>query len=224
MVLDKLESIVEAVHYLSKYQQNVDLLFFDIQLADGYSFEIFKHVDVTVPVVFCTAFDEFTMQAIKNNGIDYLLKPFKETEIHQALQKYKRLISNLNTKSRSPIHFLPRGEQAYQKSFLTQFKEKTIIKRVEEIALFSVEYEAVYLYTFEGKKYPLFKKLEYIESVCDPNQFFRINRQMLVNKETIVSFEPYFNRKVAVELTIKTEQNAIVSRLKVAPFKEWLVR
>ena len=89
-------------------------------------------------------------------------------------------------------------------------------------ALFNVKNETVSLHTFEGKKYPLFKKLEYIESVCDPNQFFRINRQMLVNINAVVSFEPYFNRKIVIDLKIKTEQKPIVSRLKVTSFKDWL--
>jgi len=222
IVLSKLESIVQAVAYLSKYQQNLDLLFFDIQLADGKSFEIFKHVDVAVPIIFCTAYDEFTLQAIKNNGIDYLLKPFKEAEIHEALQKYKRLRNTLQPKAPSPAQFQLKDSPPFQKSFLTQFREKTVIKKVEEIALFSVENEAVYFYTFDGRKFPLFKKLEYVESVCDPEQFYRINRQMLLNREAVVSFEPYFNRKIVLELSISCEEKPIVSRLKVAPFKTWL--
>jgi len=224
IVLDKLASIVDAVNYLTKYQQNLDLLFFDIQLADGQSFEIFKHLDVTVPVVFCTAYDQYTLQAIKSNGIDYVLKPFKESEIQSALEKYKKLIKNLKTKNQSPIHFQSEEKLSYQKNFLTQYKEKTIIKRVEEIALFEVANETVYLHTFEGNKFPLFKKLEYIESVCNPIQFFRINRQMLVNREAVASFEPFFNRKIAVTLKVRTEEKPIVSRLKVTPFKEWLER
>ena len=224
IVLEKLASIVEAVNYLTKYQQNLDLLFFDIQLADGQSFEIFKHLDVTVPVVFCTAYDQYTLQAIKSNGIDYVLKPFKESEIKAALEKYKKLIKNLKSKNESPIHFQAEEKPPYQKNFLTQYKEKTIIKRVEDIALFEVANETVYLHTFEGKKFPLFKKLEYIESVCDPSQFYRINRQILVNRKAVVSFEPFFNRKIAVTLKIKTEEKPIVSRLKVTPFKEWLER
>ena len=222
IVVEKLESIVDTVTYLSKYQKNLDLLFFDIQLADGHSFEIFKHIDVTVPVVFCTAYDEFTLSAIKNNGIDYVLKPFKEVEIHEALKKYKKLLTNLRAKNPSPLHFQPKVNQQFQKSFLSRFREKTIIKRVDEIALFSLENDTVYLYTYDGFKYPLFKKLEYIQSVCDFNQFFRINRQMLVNRKAIVSFEPYFNRKIVIELKFSTEQKPIVSRLKVTSFKEWL--
>jgi DNA-binding LytR/AlgR family response regulator len=222
IVTEKLESVADSVQYLGKYQKNLDLLFFDIQLADGKSFEIFKHVDVTVPIVFCTAYDEYTLQAIKSNGIDYVLKPFKEEEIHNALQKYKKLTANLQAKNRPPVVFQGDSSKQYQQSFLTQSREKSIVQKIENIALFYVEFETVYLYTFSGEKFPMFKKLDYIESVCDPEVFFRINRQMLVNREAIVSFEPYFNRKIILQLNIKLDDKPIVSRLKVTPFKDWL--
>ncbi|MEM6632937.1 MAG: LytTR family DNA-binding domain-containing protein [Bacteroidota bacterium] len=222
IVIEKLESIVEAVQYLGKYQRNLDLLFFDIELADGQSFEVFKHVDVTVPVIFCTAYDEFTLQAIKNNGIEYVLKPFKEEHIREALQKYKKLIATLQPKNPTPINFQLESPKKFQQTFLTQYREKTLVKRVEEVALFCVELENVYLYTLNGEKFPLLKKLEYLESVCDPAQFYRINRQMLVNRAAILSFEPYFNRKIILQLKVKVEEKAIVSRLKVTPFKDWL--
>ena len=222
IVTQTLESVAETVQYLSKYQQNLDLLFFDIQLADGHSFEIFKHIDIQVPIVFCTAYDEYSLQAIKNNGIEYVLKPFKDEEIRAALEKYKRLVSNLQPKSLASLKPPIFPQKTYQKNFLTQYREKSIVKRVEEVALFSVENENVYLYTFEGEKFPLFKKLEYIESVCDPEQFYRISRQMLVNRLAVQSFEPYFNRKIVLELRITPEEKAIVSRLKVSDFKKWL--
>lgn len=222
MVVEKLESIVDTVSYLSKHQKNLDLLFFDIELADGHSFEIFNHIDVVVPVIFCTAYDEYAMSAIKNNGIDYVLKPIKEKEVHDALSKYKKLFSKVPSRNTLPTNFNIPIIHSYQKNFLTQFREKTLIVQVEDIALFTVLKETVYLHTFEGKKYPLFKKLEHIESVCDSNQFFRINRQMLVNRKAVVSFEPYFNRKIAITLKIKFDEKPIVSRLKVTQFKEWL--
>lgn len=221
LVVEKLESVAETVQYLNRYQRNVDLLFFDIELADGKSFEIFKNVDVVTPVVFCTAYDEYTLEAIKNNGIDYVLKPFKEEEIHNALTKYKRLISNLKNRSSEPIQFKSEG-RAYQQHFLTQAREKTIVKKVDEIAAFAMEYETVYLYTLKGEKFPIFKKLEYIESVVDPYLFFRINRQMLIHREAVTSFEPYHNRKVVLQLSIKMEESPVVSRMKVTPFKDWL--
>ncbi|MEL6142193.1 MAG: response regulator transcription factor, partial [Bacteroidota bacterium] len=159
---------------------------------------------------------------IKNNGIDYILKPFKEEEIQGALGKFKKLITNLQSKKLPPIYFQASKAKSFQQNFLTQYREKTIIKRVEEVALFTVEFETVYLYTFSGEKYPLFKKMEYLESVCDPDQFFRINRQILVNRTAIIAFEPYFNRKIILQLSVKLKEEPIVSRLKVAPFKSWL--
>lgn len=215
-----MESAAEAVQYLNRHQQNLDLIFLDIQLADGHSFEIFKHIDVTIPVVFCTAYDEYTLQAIKNNGIDYILKPFKEEDINTALGKYKRLAKTFSNKQSKPIQFPVTIE--YQQSFLTQYRDKTLIKYIKDISLFIIEFETVYLYTTTGERFPLFKNLEYIESVCDPKKFFRINRQVLINREAVLSIEPYFNRKVIVHSNTKTSEKLIVSRLKVTAFKEWL--
>ena len=222
IVVEKLESVVEAIHYLSKHQKNLDLLFFDVQLADGHSFEISKHIDVVVPVIFCTAYDEYAMNAIKNNGIDYVLKPIKEKEIHEALNKYKKLITNLQSSIPLPINFETKEPKPYQQNFLTQNREKTLIIKIEDIALFSLQNETVYIHTFEDEKYYLIKKLDYIESVCDPNQFFRINRQMIVNRKSVVSFEPYFNRKKVLNLSVKSKEKPIVSRLKVTELKKWL--
>ncbi len=222
MVTEKLESIAETIEYLSKYQNRLDLLFFDIQLADGHSFEIFKHMDVTKPVVFCTAFDEYGLQAIKNNGIDYVLKPFQEAEIHQALKKYKRFIASLRTKQSAPLQLATDSSKRYQQQFITPHKERSIIKKAEEVALFAVETETVYLYSLSGKRYSLFKSMDYLESACDPGQFFRINRQMLVNRSAVLSFEPYFNRKIVLQLQVKPKEKPVVSRLKVSAFKDWL--
>ncbi|MEL6672078.1 MAG: LytTR family DNA-binding domain-containing protein [Bacteroidota bacterium] len=222
MVTGIAESVEEAVRYLSKYQHNLDLLFFDIQLADGPSFEIFRHIDVVVPIVFCTAYNEFSLQAIKNNGIDYVLKPFKEKEIREALEKYRRLRATLSPRQRPENSLAGLLPPSYQKSFLTQAREKSLVIPVEDIALFQVAHETVYLHTFAGEKLPLFKRMEYIESVCDPVHFFRINRQMLVNRSAIQSFEPYFQRKIILQLSIPLEEGPIVSRLKVAAFKAWL--
>lgn len=131
------------------------------------------------------------------------------------------MVDNLSPQNQAPIQFQQK-EQVFQKVFLAQYREKTVVIKVEDIALFQVEHETVYLHTFQGKKYPVFKKLEYIESVCDTDEFFRINRQMLVNLRAVQSFQPYFNRKIVLELSVKTEEKPIVSRLKVSSFKDWL--
>ncbi len=223
-VIEKLESIQEAVPYLHRYQDQLDLLFFDIHLADGNSFEIFKHVDVYVPIVFCTAYDEYGLKAIQSNGIDYILKPFKEDDVIQAVRKYKRLISTLKSKNKEGLQFSAEPNHTYQGQFISQFRERSIVKSVQEITLFCIEHETVFLYDTEGKKWPLFKSLDYIESVVDPSIFHRINRQMLVHISAIESFEPVANRKISLNLTIPIPHDVIVSRLKVSPFKKWLTK
>lgn len=227
MVVNILDSIADAIRYLEKYRQNMDLIFLDIHLSDGHSFELFKHVEITVPVVFCTAYDSFTLEAIKHNGIDYILKPFKDEEIFAALKKYKQLVGTIRSKMLVDFKQVIPGAglvNTYQESFLTQQKEKSVVVYTKEIALFAIESELVYLVTFDKKKSAVFKNLEYIESVCDPQQFFRINRQMLVNRANIVSIEPFFNRKVLLHLKVDLGEKAIVSRLKVSALKEWIER
>lgn len=214
-----LESIAETVAFLKKHKNKIDLIFLDIHLADGYSFEIFQQINLSLPVIFCTAYEQFSLHAIKNNGIDYILKPFHEEEVHDALNRYKMLATNFSNKS-APRHSIT--QTCYQESFLTQQREKSIVVYTKDIALFSIEFETVQLYTFSGEKHALFKNLEYIESVCDPRLFFRINRQMLINRNAVKSIEPYFHRKIVVHLTIPFNEKPLVSRLKVSPFKDWL--
>ncbi|MPS65706.1 MAG: DNA-binding response regulator [Chryseobacterium sp.] len=224
IVVKTLDSIVDTVACLAKYSQNIDLIFLDIHLSDGHSFEIFRHIDISIPIIFCTAYDEYALQAIKNNGIDYIMKPFEDQEILASLQKFKQLASRFKKK----LNFEIPGEiskvSAYQGSFLAQQKDKTIVVFAENIAMFAIEQDVVYLYTFDRKRYPVFKNMEYIESISDPRIFFRINRQMLINRNAVITIQPYFNRKVILELKVNPEENAIVSRLKVSLFKEWLER
>jgi len=221
-VVKILVSIKETVHFLRENAANIDLIFLDIELSDGHSFEIFKHIDIAIPVVFCTAYNQFTLQAIKNNGIDYILKPFKDKAIHQALTKYKKLIGTIERKIIHQFDLLNPPATNYQDHFLTQYREKSIVIYTKDIALFSLEYKTTFIYTYDNKKYPLYKGMDYFESVCNPKQFYRINRQMLVHKNTVTSFENYPNRKILLHLTIPFTKKVIVSRLKVSDFKRWL--
>ena len=221
-VVEHLESVVDTVSFLSSENKKIDLMFFDIQLADGFCFEVFKHVDVSAPVIFCTAFDEYPFQAIKNNGIDYILKPFKDEDITQALSKYMKLFGS---KSHHSVPILPQmmdEKEPYQQNFLVQYRHETIVKHVDDVAIFSIENDQVYLYSTDGRRYAFFKTLEYVESVCDPTQFFRVNRGMLVNRNAVKGFEPIENRKIALSLFIEVPFQIHVSRLKVSAFKKWL--
>lgn len=216
LVVNTCQSISAAVAYLSKHQAKLDLIFMDIQLADGESMEIFQQIKVVKPVVFCTAYNDYMLEAFRNNGVDYILKPFRQEDIDASLQKIyllKRALHQAN--SLEPA-------ATFQRSFLVQQREKMIPLPVEDIALAFLQNESVHILKFNGEQAAIFKTLDEIERALDPAQFFRINRQMLVSRRAVRSIEPYFNRKLSLHLHVKAPEALIVSRLKVSPFKDWL--
>ena len=223
-VIQIISSISEAVSYLSKSQSEIDLCFLDIELSDGKSFEIFNHIDVTVPVVFCTAYDEYAMKAIKSNGIDYILKPIQDSDIHAALKKFKKWFSSNPSKLPDSVTFNSLKGGNYQKVFLTSFRDENFILKDDEVGAFYIKEGTVWIYTINGKKYPVFKNLEHFEKVCDPCTFFRINRKMIISRNAIQSYSPTLTRKLLLNLNVTLEDEVIVSRLKVPQFKEWLIK
>lgn len=225
LVVHTCPSIECTVNYLAKHQQKLDLMFLDIQLADGESFEIFRETEVNIPVIFCTAYDQYVLKAFKSNGIDYILKPFKEEDIHEALEKVETMRSSLSKGLKPDPHTIRNlftDEPGYQKSFLVRHQENMVPIHVSDIAFVHLINDMVNIYNFKGAKNIIFKKMEEIESSVDPAQFFRINRQMIVNRDAIKEISPYFNRKVTVELSIDIPEKAVVSRLKVTPFLDWM--
>jgi two-component system, LytTR family, response regulator LytT len=218
------DSVESAVNYLRQHQQDLDVVFMDIQLSDGQSFEIFDKISVNLPVVFCTSYDEFMLKAFKNHGIDFILKPFNEIDIRQTIAKVEELkgrfvaqnFNNLNLKE----DVTPKP--TYQSSFLIRFREKIYPVPVADIAFIYLENETSYLYNFKGEKHPVFKTLDEIENVVSPDQFYRINRQMLISRKSIKEIETYFNQRLVVHLTVPIPEKALVPRLKVAPFLSWI--
>lgn len=221
LVVNTCQSISGAVTYLKKNQEKLDLLFMDIQLSDGESFEIFNKIEITKPVIFCTAFDDFMLKAFKNKGIDYILKPFKQKDVDAALGKVNFIKHNFTPNIASKLDTISKST-TYQTSFIVQHKEKMIPLAVEEIAFVFIESEIVYALTFDNKRSAIFKTLDEIENLLNPTNFFRINRQMIVNRNAIKDIVPYFNRKLIVNLSVSNKDRVIVSRLKVSPFKIWL--
>ncbi|ADB39727.1 LytR/AlgR family response regulator transcription factor [Spirosoma linguale] len=215
-------SIEETVHSLSRYMP--DLLFMDIELADGNSFDVFRQLPVTAPVIFCTAYDEYMVDAFKTNGIYYLLKPVDEADVRAAFAKLDTIAKALTPDPATLTQFLPQWSAAtqYNRSFLVRVRERLVPVAVADIECIAFEHEVSYLYTRKNDKYPLFKTMDEIEAALDPTQFFRINRQMIVQRNAIVAIEPYFNRKVVLTLTAKPADLPIVSRLKVTPFLAWV--
>ena len=225
LVVHTCDSIETATAYLQRNQPKLDLMFLDIHLADGESFEIFAEIEVTVPVIFCTAYDAHVLKAFKHNGIEYLLKPIRAEDMAAALATFERLRSAL-TKDLPPLG--DRVKTAFaqasppQKTFLVHMRDKMIPVAASEVACVMLHHEVVYLFNFQGERFPIAKKMEEMEQALDDTQFFRINRQMLVNRDAIREMEPYFNRKVVVSLPFAPPEKAIVSRLKVTPFMAWV--
>jgi DNA-binding LytR/AlgR family response regulator len=223
VVPEILESIEQSVKYLSNENNLPDLIFADIQLADGLSFEIFSEIQLKCPIIFCTAFDHYTLQAFKTNGIEYILKPVKVEDVELAFTKYETLKESLKPDTdivnllKKTIH----QKKDYKSSILVHFKESFIPIAVDKIAFFIVDTEIIYIHTFDNKRYPVFKSMTEIESSVDPSMFFRINRQVLLNKKAIREIQPYFKRRVIIKTDIQTKEQLIVSRLKVTEFLNW---
>jgi DNA-binding LytR/AlgR family response regulator len=225
IVASILDSIESTVSYLNKNKDKIDLMFLDIQLADGLSFEIFNHIQLNIPIIFCTAYDEYVLQAFKSNGIDYILKPFEDDDIFNSLEKIKKLKNSFSKHSLNnieKIQSLFTEKKSYQKSIIVNVGEKLIPITIDDIFLFHLENEVIRIYSSDNKKYYIFKRMDEIESILDDKIFFRINRQMIINRNAIKEIEPFFNRKVIVKTNIPLSEKAIVSRLKVKPFLDWL--
>ncbi len=221
LVVDICQSIENTVKYLTRNQSKLDLIFMDIQLADGECFEVFDQIEVTKPVVFCTAFDEFMLKAFKSNGIDYILKPFQQKDVEAAISKMGLIKSSFNDIDKCIQETTP-TKKSYQNSFIVRSREKMIPLAVENIAFIHLEHEVVYAHEFNGNRSAIFKTINEIEDAISPENFFRINRQMIINRQAIKDIEPFFNRKVIVNLTIPVTKKPIVSRLKVTSFLEWV--
>jgi len=184
-----------------------DVIFSDIQLGDGKSFAVFEKLMRTVPVIFCTAHDEFALEAFGAAGIDYLLKPFTEKTVRGAIEKYKALKA------------APKAAAAG--AILVYHKEKILPVKIPDIGLFYLEREVVRLVGFDGKTYIVNKSLEELEGLAGPG-FFRVNRQYLVNRKAIRDVSQYFGRKLLLNLVLPMEEKITVGRLKVAIFLDWL--
>jgi DNA-binding LytR/AlgR family response regulator len=198
----------------------------DIQLADGLCFEIFKNVEVVSPVVFCTAFDDYAIEAFKSNGIDYVLKPFSRESISQAIKKTGELKNffQRNKKALPDFDYLltRTGENTGKSSFLVFKNNKYLTVQTENIAFFYIKNDTPTIMTFEKTEYQLTQSLDEVHKLLSPIQFFRINRQYLVNFSAIREAEHYFSRKLIIKLTIPTEEKLLVGKEKATAFLSWL--
>ena len=225
-VLDVTDSIESSVNWLTTHEAP-EIIFSDIQLADGLSFEIFNRIKINTPVIFTTAFDEYSIRAFKVNSIDYLLKPIEKEDLFNSLEKYKTLKKQLGSTASSAPDITSLLEQLlpvsnYKNRFLVKLGEKLLSLTTDQIAYFHSEEKLTLLVTKENRKYPIDYSLDDLEKILQPNSFFRINRQFIANIEAINSTHSYFNGKLKLFLTPDSGKETIVSRDKASEFKDWL--
>ncbi|MEQ8476755.1 LytTR family DNA-binding domain-containing protein [Fulvivirga sp.] len=224
-VLEKLTSVADSVRWLKEHQDELDLIFMDIQLIDGKSFEIFEQVNIQKPIIFITAFDEYAIDAFKVNSIDYLLKPITFDDLSQALNKLEGLKKNFGSGAKPTIDLSHALAQLQQKTYKTRFMVKLgeHIRSIvaDDIALFYAEGRDVYLVTNEKRKFIIDYKLEELDEILDPALFYRANRSFITNINAIKDVVVYSNSRLKISPVIDLDKEIIVAREKVNAFKEW---
>lgn len=224
-VSDLLHSVEEAIGWFREHP-HPDLIFLDIQLSDGLSFEIFDAVPVKSPIIFTTAYDEYALQAFKLNSVDYLLKPIDADELQAALKKYRERLPEARTLA---VDFedirkllVNPLEREYKKRFTARVGQHLKIVAAEEVECFYSENKGTYAATAEGRSYLLDTTLEQLEGELSPETFFRVSRKFAVNINHIKDIVAYSNSRLKIKLNRFSEQEIIVARERVKDFKLWL--
>jgi DNA-binding LytR/AlgR family response regulator len=217
----RLSSVRESIEYLSQ-QPVADLIFSDVQLGDGLSFEIFNQSGIRVPVIFITGYDEFMLNAFEYNGIDYLLKPVDKESLSKALNKYRMLEKHF-TDHHSISKLLQYIGNHKKKRMIVKKGLENISLRLEDVVLFYTENKIVYVIDRWGKKYLADKNLAELEEDLDTNIFFRANRQYIININFVRGFKSYEKVKLMIDLTLPELNHCIIVSQEMAPqFKEWM--
>ncbi len=229
-ILDTIDTVEGSIDFFKTTQP--DLIFSDIHLADGSCFDIFNKVEVKSPIIFCTAYDEYAIEAFKTNGIAYILKPFDEETVGAALHKVKTLF-NFSTPppsvSSSNLPFdlealakILSSKEKFKSSFLVSKGGKLIPVDISNVAFFYIKNEITMLYTVKGDTYMTDYSLESLEEAVSPHDFYRANRQFLISRRIVKEVEQYFARKLLVKTHTPAPEHIIVSKAKATDFTKWL--
>lgn len=213
------ESVAESVAWLQANPQP-DLLFMDIHLADGESFRIFRDVEVTSPVIFTTAYDQYALEAFKVNSIDYLLKPLNAADVERSLEKLRRLSGSERRDYGARVRTL--ADERREDVFLVHVRDKIIPLRRDDVAFFYTANERVTAYGYDGAAYPIDRTLEALQSVLPEAEFYRANRQFIVARRAVREIVVWFGSRLALHLTPETPERIVISKARVPEFKAWL--
>lgn len=222
-LLGIIDTVEDAVSWFQQHTPP-DLVFLDIQLADGLSFEIFQKVTVDAPIIFTTAFDQYAIQAFKVNSIDYLLKPIQEDDLKMALDKFQK-VNTAPTLSPAVLQQLLGSMQASPERSGVLVKDGSghVQLKIADL-LYAYSQDGITFGVTATKRYIIDETLDQLSSSLDQNQFYRINRGQVVAKRIVQKIEPYFNHRVVLTVTNPRDQSFIVSRQKTGGFKEWMNR
>lgn len=223
-IVEVIDSVEESVKWL-KNHHTPDLIFMDIQLSDGISFEIFEQIKINTPVIFTTAFDEYMLKAFKVNSIDYLLKPIKKDELEASLSKYENLKTAFNRNNGFDLNTLigqiRMDDRKYKSRFLVKQGERLLSIETQDIAYFQSKNGVVYLSTSNDRKYVMDFTLDELNQQLEPQTFYRASRQFIINFSAIKAVHKYHKGKLLIELTHKVEEAITVSSEKATDFKNW---
>ena len=200
-----------------------DLVFLDIQLNDGYGFDILDGVEDHPPVIFTTAYNEFAIRGFKYNGVDYLLKPIVKSDLKTALEKFKKNVTrNGHTSTENLVHLRQLFHKEYKHRFMVKVGNQFRSFNVEDIAYFKSHEGLICLYTHTAQSFPIEYTIDQLENILNPIHFFRINRKFMVSVKSVVEIHSYFNSRLLLKLLPKEEEKVIVSRERTTNFKRWL--
>ena len=220
-----LHSVEESLEWFQN-NDHPDLIFLDIQLSDGLSFEIFEKIDIKSAVIFTTAYDEYALRAFKLNSIDYLLKPIDEEELATAISKFANQfqansVSNLDFEAIKRMLVNPVSKE-YRKRFSVKIGQQIKVIDVAEIECLYSENKGTYIHTSDNRDYLIDSSLEVVEAELDPKNFFRISRKYIIPLQSVKEIQLYSNSRLKISLPTYKADEVIVARERVSDFKEWL--
>jgi len=218
----RLESVRDGLRYLQNNPEP-ELIFADIQLADGISFEIFNQFSVKCPIIFTTAYDHYAIEAFKTNGIDYLLKPIEEERLAQAISKAKHFSPDLMLEKILATSFLASGK-AYKSRFMVRVGDKIKTIPIEEILVFYSQEKSSFILTTDKRTYSIDYALEQLEPQLDPELYFRISRKYIISINACTNILAWSNSRLRLKIDGIEESDIIVARERVQEFKNWLDR
>ncbi|NNV55281.1 LytR/AlgR family response regulator transcription factor [Limnovirga soli] len=224
IIINAIDSIETAVKWFNTYPQP-NLIFADIHLADGSSFEIFKQVQIDCPIIFTTAYDQYALQAFELNSIHYLLKPVKKDDLTKAIERFNKLYANTQTPAQDiskVLSALSKQPTTYKERFVIRFGEHIKTIETHDIAYFYTENKANFAVLKDGKRYPIDNNLDELDHLINPKMFFRINRQFIISYPSIAEMVSYSKARVLIKLNPPSKYETIVSTERSPQFKQWL--